>query len=136
MENKFWTISPEDEPTDQEVELAAWVEYANICLNFNISFAAWAAKDGMFGRQMVRDRLQIARGKPKDTVEYINVSDTYAELQMTVAEWIDGCETGIFTDYDGYAAPMRDNKTASFVVYPSCRHLIPRDATHMVVINR
>jgi len=63
------------------------------------------------------------------------VKDDCGDL-MTVAEFIENCECGGFTDYDGFGYPVKDGKTASFVVKPSQREDIPADATHIIWYNR
>lgn len=47
------------------------------------------------------------------------------------------CETGTFIDYDGYGHPVKDGfSDESIDIRPSCIHLIPEDATHIVWFNR
>lgn len=56
---------------------------------------------------------------------------------MTVSDFIEGCELTLFTDDDGYGYPVKDGKTtSSFIVVPSKRTLMPKDATHVLWFNK
>lgn len=57
---------------------------------------------------------------------------------MTVADYLDCVENGMFIDYDGSGHPMKDGKIDRKIdIYPSNkRHGIPEDATHICWYNR
>lgn len=57
---------------------------------------------------------------------------------MTVEEFKSDCDAGALIDYDGFGYPVKDGKSAGYQhkVYPSERHSIPADATHIVWFNR
>lgn len=55
---------------------------------------------------------------------------------MTIKEFNERCDKKGFIDYDGFCYPVKDNKHAMLQIYPSERHLIPDDATHIVWFNR
>ena len=60
----------------------------------------------------------------------------YGDL-MSVNEFISGCESGCFTDYDGSGHPVREGKMAGDIdVYPSKMNQIPYDATHVMWFNK
>ena len=60
----------------------------------------------------------------------------YRDL-MTVKDFLEACEVGAFIDYDGYGYPVKDEKMMSnFIVLPSKRGEIPKDATHIVWFNK
>ncbi len=56
---------------------------------------------------------------------------------MTVEEFRQSCDSGMFIDYDGYGYPVRNNMAdPKCQVYPSNLSCIPSDATHIVWFNR
>jgi hypothetical protein len=55
---------------------------------------------------------------------------------FSVEEFVDNCRRGLFTDYDGYGNPVKDNVLADIEIYPSELNKIPSDATQIVWYNR
>lgn len=137
-----WIVDPANEPTDAEVEALARATYARLCAEHPTAFAnetyeRWAA-DGhsifQNGRANARFALRRERARPLDTTVYggaPGIGDV-----MTVEAWREACEDGMFIDYDGYGSPMKDGKVARMTISPSCRHLVPLDATHIEWYNR
>jgi len=39
-------------------------------------------------------------------------------------------------DYDGFGYPVKGDKMAGFNIFPTIQHLIPKDATHILWLNR
>jgi len=130
----YYTVKPENEPTDAQV-----LEAANAAFTDNMK--RWPglyaeedrAKTVAEDMDMVRRWLRSLAGDPLDTTEYAN--EPCADV-MTVEEWLESCEFGGFIDYDGYGSPMKDGKVARMTISPSRRHLVPKDATHIEWYNR
>lgn len=59
----------------------------------------------------------------------------WAEL-MTVEEFIQSCESGVFNDYDGFGNPVKAGFVADLPIYALDRDHIPADATHILWFNR
>ena len=56
---------------------------------------------------------------------------------FTVASFIELCEMGMFTDWDGYGYPVKDNKMdAQRTIVPTTIHEVKYQATHIVWFNR
>lgn len=57
---------------------------------------------------------------------------------FTLEEFLDCCDAGGFTDYDGFGHPIKDGKQCSHVaICPSERHWsIPQDTTHIIWYNK
>lgn len=142
MDEEPWIVDPENEPTDAEVEALTRATYDRLRAEHpkafeDVSFEDWAS-DGhtIFanGRANARHRLRMERARPLPTVDYVDtprIGDV-----MTVAHWREACEDGCFIDYDGFGSPMKDGKVARMTLYPSQRHLVPLDATHIEWYNR
>ncbi len=61
---------------------------------------------------------------------------SYGDL-MTVSEFREHCESGMFIDYDGHGYPATEKQMDGGVtIRPSSRTLIPEWATHIVWFNR
>ena len=55
----------------------------------------------------------------------------------TIDEFRSYCESGLFSDYDGFGEPVREGQAdPSIWIEPSRLHEIPADATHIVWYNR
>lgn len=68
--------------------------------------------------------------------DYICDIDEWADV-MSVKDFIESCECTAFVDYDGFGYPVKDNKVAdNFIIKPSTRDIIPKDATHIIWYNR
>jgi hypothetical protein len=68
-------------------------------------------------------------------MEYKKEIPVYGDL-MEASEWLDAVDNGFFTDYDGFAKPVKDNLMADTRIYPSNTSALPDDATHVVWFNR
>lgn len=56
---------------------------------------------------------------------------------MTIAEFSEIVEEGFFSDFDGFAYPVKDGKfDAAITIYPSEVKNIPKEATHTVWFNK
>lgn len=55
---------------------------------------------------------------------------------MTVEEFRESVEDGMFIDYDGFGYAARNGMSANDPIYPSEVDKIPEDATHIVWFNR
>lgn len=72
----------------------------------------------------------------KTTTKYTEPLPDYGDL-MTVADFLDACGGGAFIDYDGVGHPVKGKMMMRCLdVYPSKRHLIPKDATHVMWFNK
>lgn len=92
----------------------------------------WVAAE----RDDFRETLRMLRATPADTVPYKDRLSDYGDL-MPVNEWLDCCEMGGFIDYDGFGYPVRDMRECpDLCLFPSMRHLVPKDATHIIWFNR
>jgi len=67
--------------------------------------------------------------------QYIHAIPDYGDL-MTVQEWLECVEGGMFIDYDGHGRPAKDGLMSSMFISPSRARSIPIDATHIVWFNR
>ncbi|QJA43047.1 hypothetical protein [Phaeobacter phage MD18] len=92
-------------------------------------------------------------GEPLDTVPYDRDLPEFGDL-MDVENWVACCESGGFIDYDGFGHPVRAQRVewkqgldptgfptiqfhmSGMHVSPSTRHLLPKDATHVMWFNR
>ncbi len=62
--------------------------------------------------------------------------DYFGDL-MTVAEYLECVECGAFIDYDGFGYAVKDGMVdEETFMYPSQRHELPEDATHILWFNR
>lgn len=70
-----------------------------------------------------------------ETIVY-DESDLDCSVLLTVEEFVEDCETGLFMDYDGFGNPVKDGKMARDKIYPSGLERIPDDATHIAWFNK
>lgn len=66
---------------------------------------------------------------------YTKPLSKYGNL-MTVEEWKENVKSGGFIDYDGYGNAVKDNMMTERTFYPSQKHLVPKDTTHIMWYNR
>lgn len=67
---------------------------------------------------------------------YNQKAPSYAEI-MTVEDFKESCQSGFFSDYDGSGYPVRNGyENRKIQIYPSNRHDIPADATHISWYNK
>ena len=127
------------EPTDEQIRQLARMEYAKLVKQFAGTMYEMLDSEEYYIKDnwgTFRRRLEMRVATPVDTTNYTNKPSEYGDV-MTVADWVESCVDGFFIDYDGYGAPMKGKLVAkNCIVWPSIRHLIPKDATHIEWYNR
>lgn len=127
------------EPTDEAIYALGKAEYDDLVLRF--AGTAYEVQDTeeeyiRDGWDTFRRRLELKVAKQVDTTDYASAPSEHGDM-MTVAAWIENCEFGGFIDYDGFGSPAKDGRVAAdCIVWPSIRHLVPKDATHIEWYNR
>lgn len=132
----FYTVKPENEPTEEHARRYASAQWSRWMKNS--TFFTEEGREDFINEDWEGwfEELRRRNGDPLDTVEYDSDPYDFGAI-MTVQEFLDGVDCGGFIDYDGSGNPMKDGKMASRVgIYPSIAHLIPRDATHIIWLNR
>ena len=59
----------------------------------------------------------------------------YGDL-MTIAEFLEHVESGLFTDDDGMGSAVKDGLRGEEYIYPSSLDSIPPDVTHIQWFNK
>lgn len=136
----FYTVDPKNEPTDVQVFAVTKKAFDKLVEQWPNLFGDWpeADKEEWIEQHLdqYRGYMRAARGIPLDTVPYDTVFPDYGDV-MTVKDFIANCEGGGFIDYDGFGTPANGDKmNGDFCISPSTRHLIPKDATHIIWYNR
>lgn len=137
---EFYTVDPKNEPTDEQVRAVTKLGFDKLVEQWPKLFGDWyeSAKEEWISENLdqYRGYMRAARGIPLDTVPYDTSIPEYGD-PMTVEDFIANCEAGAFVDYDGFGTPAKGYKmNDDFCITPSTRHLIPKDATHIVWYNR
>ena len=136
----YYDLDPADVPTDDTVRAVATAEWKNRqakapSMYPEEGFDEWL--DWHF--DSFRRWIEQPRAKPLATVPYERELTDYGYL-MTVEDFVAHCGAGGFIDYDGHGRPVRRSyagfSMADFDIRPSTRHLIPKDATHIMWYNR
>lgn len=92
------------------------------------------------GEKMIDWDMQVSASEFDDS-EYENEYDQriHPDQKMTIEEWKEACEFGIFIDYDGQGevfAEVDGVEKMLGVFSPSQRHEIPDTATYIIWYNR
>lgn len=154
--SEFFTIPEEQVPTREQVLEAMRKVYKERHDKHPSMYPTDAKKMDEWIRFHYPSYMAYARarrGEALDTVPYTRELSDFGDL-MTVEEWVGCCEEGGFNDYDGYGHPVRVDhiewkdgmdptkfptiqmKMSDMSVNPSLRHLVPKDATHIMWFNR
>ncbi|QGH74950.1 hypothetical protein MAL1_00204 [Bacteriophage DSS3_MAL1] len=153
---EFFTIPEGKEPTHGDIIAEMERVYADKSSKFPAMFPpdesqkkAWME----FVYDSFHAHARAKAGEPLDTVPYDRDLPDYGDL-MTVEEWVGCCEEGGFIDYDGSGHPVRAQRVewkegmdpsgfptiqfhmSGMHISPSTRHLLPKDATHVMWFNR
>lgn len=154
--DEYFTIPEGKEPTAEFVEAIMDEKYTEKSAKFPTMFPDDAAQREDW-KDFVRDSFmsheRAKAGVALDTVPYTRELDDIGSM-MTVEEWKEDCETGALIDYDGFGHPIRADhvpfeggmdptkyptvqfRMSDMNVSPSLRHLMPKDATHIMWYNR
>lgn len=148
---------PGPEPTTEDVGIAGKVLYEKLRKQAPGRFPELT--EDAYTRFMEKNRdkivsyLRMQGAKPLETTDYTDELSEYGEL-MSVEEFLSACEHGALIDYDGHGNPVKMTRIeykdgmnpdttptlrmrmSRISVTPSARHLIPKDATHVMWYNR
>lgn len=138
MSATYYKVSPENEPSEKDVLAHMNMKYSRFQEKSPDLYPEASRAEFMEDSEefdYCRGKLRLRVAEPLDTIDYHHDLTSYGDL-MTVQEWLECCESGGFIDYDGHGAPVKDGKRSDMRVWPSLKHLLPKDATHIEWYNR
>lgn len=107
-----------------------------------------------FNYQTFLTAMRQRVGEPLDTVPYVPWEEDCGDT-MPIEEWLEAVEMGLFIDYDGFCHPAKMeymeykdglnpriypcyalHYDPDVTISPSRKHLMPKDANHVIWYNR
>lgn len=93
------------------------------------------------GNNMINwDKLELTKYEPDESYYDEYMMQDFPECRMTIKEWKESVQMGVFNDYDGYAEVFGHDADKAYVslgvYYPSEFDKVPDNAIDVVWYNR